>query len=503
MTAAQMKTIADPRSVPDDAPILAGVGIATQREEDPLKAVEPLALMMRAVREAGRDSGSEDNLRHVGRISIPKGRWDYGDPGRLIAREIGAPRVASQLAVPGVLQQTLIGDACRAVAAGEVRAALVVGGEAGYRILRAKKTGQPIADTEEGGSPDEVLRPDAPLRSPAELAAGFGMPVGLYAMLDSALRTARGESLEQQRQRIGRLYEGFSAVAAANPNAWRRQALTAQEIVTPGPGNGMQATPYTKSLCSNWSVDQAAALLVMTAGLARELGVAPEKWVYALGSAESNHMETVASRRVLHRSPGARAAGMAVLETSGVAIGDVDLLDLYSCFPVAPEIVADELGIPRDRPLTITGGMAFAGGPYNNYVLQSTAEMALRLRKQGVGTGLVGCISGVVTKQAFGLWSARPPSRPFACTDVTADVARDAAPLPEAESYDGEARVVAWTVLHSSDAPPRAIVIADTPDGRRCVAENADQAFVSGLGRRDIAGEMVTVVKNNFSDSRT
>ncbi len=484
--------------LPANLPVLVGAGLVCQREEDPERAKEPLGLMLAAARAAGADAGDEAHLRHVSRVSVPRGRWSYGDPGRLIAQRIGAPTAATQLAHVGVLQQTLIGQACRSVQAGDDAAVLVVGGEAGYRILRAKKTGRSVGKTRDDGVPDEVLSPSAELRSAAERAAGFEMAVGLYAMLESALRTARGETLGQQRERIGRLYAGFSAIAAGNPHAWRRERLSAAEINTPGPGNAMQATPYTRLHCSNWSVDQASALLIMSVGLARELGVPREKWVFALGSSECNHMETVTSRRQLHRSPGARAAGRALLEDTGMGVDEIDLLDLYSCFPVAPEIVSDELGIARDRPLTVTGGMAQAGGPYNNYVLHATAQMAELLRQRPGATGLVGCISGIMTKQGFGLWSSAPPQRDFVFRDVTDEVAGAADPVPEADRYEGEARVVAWTVLHSRDAPPRAIVIADTTDGRRCVAANSDPELIARLDRDDIAGETVAVSGGAF-----
>ena len=124
------------------APVLVGVGMATQREEDARNALEPLALMERAVRQAGDDCGVPALLAEVGRIAVPKGRWHYADPAGAIAAAIGAQRATTLLATVGVLQQTLIGDACRRIAEGEVSAALVVGGDSGYRLLRARIAGE-------------------------------------------------------------------------------------------------------------------------------------------------------------------------------------------------------------------------------------------------------------------------------------------------------------------------------------------------------------------------
>ena len=485
--------------VPDNTPVAVGVGIVQQRVEDPAQALEPLALMLRATRDAGRDAGSQDFLRHVDKISVPKGRWKYGDPGRAIARDIGADRAVTELGAVGVLQQTLIGDACRAVQEGEHRAVLVVGGEAGYRILRGKKAGVPLSETEAPGPPDRVLKPQAALRSAAELAAGFDMPVGLYAMLDCGLRHARGETAAQRLSRIGTVYQELSLIAADNPDAWPHSPLTADEINTPSAANRLQAYPYTKLHCSNWSVDQASALLIMSAGRALALGIPARNRVFAMGSAESNHMETVTSRRELHRSPGARLAGHTLLGTAGLSVDEIDLIELYSCFPVALDVVAEELGIARHRSLSITGGMAYAGGPYNNYVLHATAQMIRKLRKGEGQTGLVGCISGILTKQGFGLWSASPPKHPFAFRDVTSMVAAAAQPCDEAEEYEGPARIVAWTVLNSKGGQPRAIVIGDTENGRRCVASAVDNDLIASLAEADILGREIAIVDGTFS----
>ena len=65
------------------------------------------------------------------------------------------------------------------------------------------------------------------------------------------------------------------------------------------------------------------------------------------------------------------------LAMAGRTIEDIDILDLYSCFPSAVEIACRELGLAEDDPrgLTITGGLPYFGGPGNSYVLHSISEM--------------------------------------------------------------------------------------------------------------------------------
>jgi len=62
------------------SPVLVGIGVSTQREED-ARALEPLDLMIDAVRRAGKDSGAEALLAGVQRVAVPKGRWRYQNPG--------------------------------------------------------------------------------------------------------------------------------------------------------------------------------------------------------------------------------------------------------------------------------------------------------------------------------------------------------------------------------------------------------------------------------------
>ena len=68
---------------------------------------------------------------------------------------------------------------------------------------------------------------------------------------------------------------------------------------------------------------------------------------------------------------------------------DFAFVDLYSCFPSAVQIGAQELGFGLDRDLTVTGGLCFAGGPWNNYVMHAIATMVQRLREDPGAFGFV------------------------------------------------------------------------------------------------------------------
>lgn len=488
-----------------DAPVLVGTGAAAQRLDDPSGADEPLALMARALRDAADDAGlpggGEQLLRRLGRIAVPKGRWEYGDPARLLARQVGADGATTVLAEVGVLQQTLIADAVRRVADGEVEVAAVVGGEAGHRLRVAAKAGVEVADTADDGRPDVHLVPDEELLLDAETRPGLNRPINLYAVLESAYRHRRGLGVDASRDRIAAMYARFSEIAATNPEAWHRSACTPDDIRDEGPRNPMLAFPYTRAHASSWSVDQAGALLLCSAAVADELGIPAERRTHPVASAESNAMSAVSARGDLGDSPGARAVSRAVLEHAGVGGADLDLVELYSCFPVAVELFAEALGVPDDRDLTVTGGMPWAGGPFNNYVLQATHTLVRRLRASG-GRGVVSSVSGLMTKQAAAIWSAEPPARPFADEDVTARVEKGAdehVVVAVDDLPEQEAAVVGHTVLHIPDRPLRSVAVLELSDGRRTVARTESEAVAAAMETEDWCGRTVTLGQHGFT----
>jgi acetyl-CoA C-acetyltransferase len=64
--------------------------------------------------------------------------------------------------------------------------------------------------------------------------------------------------------------------------------------------------------------------------------------------------------------------------------------------------------------------MSFAGGPFNNSVLHATARAVELLRARGAGAALVSSVSGMLTKQAFGLYAMQPGPRGFVAAEVSA-----------------------------------------------------------------------------------
>ena len=487
-----------PSSVASHTPVLVGIGTASRREENFEHALEPLDLMLEAVATAGADSGSPAALAGAQYVAVPRGRWKYGNPAGAIARAIGAEQATTVLATVGVLQQTLIGEACARIACGEAHTALVAGADAGYRLLRAQIAGREAGERLHGDAPDITLAPKDELRHPAEKRAGMRMPVGLYAIMESAFRAKNGWSVTQHRDRLADLGRRFSRVAADNPHAWQRKAVDSSAIREATERNPMQAFPYTRFHCSTWNVDQAAALLFCSAARAGQLGIPRSRWVFPVASTESNHMVAVSARADLSTCTGARIAGRAALKAGGICADDLDLVDLYSCFPIAVETYADALGLPITRDLTITGGMAFAGGPYNNYLFQATCRAAELLRQGKGRNALVSCVSGILTKQGFGLWSVEPGPHGFVRADLSADVAAETRTLEVVDDYTGDANVAGYTVLHGRGQAPTGIALVDSPEGGRAIATSRDLDLIARMQAEEFVGRHMRVDRNEL-----
>lgn len=474
--------------VPDRTPVIVGAGLVSQRLDDPTKAKEPLALMVDAALDAGADAGRPRLLREVDRVLVPVGRWNYGDAGRMIADALGATGVDTVAAMPGVSQQTILSDAATAIAEGDIETALVVGGEAGHRLLRARITGAELTDTPPAGEADVVLTPNDKMLPPHERERGLGvMPVGYYALMETAWRHASGLSVEAHDERMAGRYARFSEVAAANPHGWDDAAVDAATIRSAR----RIAAPYGKHHVSNWSVDQASAVLLTSADTAVRVGVPRDRWIFPQAFTEANHMVDVAARRHLDRCIGAEVAGPAALDAARCSIDDLDLIELYTCFPNAIETYAAALGIDDERDWSFTGAMPFAGGPFNNFVLHTVAQAVRLLRERPHGRALVTTVSGVLTKQGFAVLGSQPGPNGYQFVDYTDETARRAEVCEIDPDHVGRATIAGLTVMHDRSGPQAGVIVADLPDGKRSVAMTTEPTLMADMEREEFVGRPV------------
>lgn len=475
-------------------PVIAGVGVASQHVDEPGGGYEALELMIAAARAAGQDSGVPGILGAIQRVAVPRGLWDYSDPGRLIAERIGAPAARTVLVGTGIPQQTLLNDAHAAIRNGTLDVALIVGGEAARRAAIARRHGVTPIDTEQdGASPDELQLPTDEIVTSIEIEAGLSSAAQMFALVDSALRHAEGRTLDEHRDEIARLWAGFSAAAARFPHAAFPRERDAAFLREPSTANFPIAFPYNKWHCAQMNVDQAAALLVCSLDAAMRLGVAHDRVVFPLVALESSFSLPLAKRRDLHRWPAMEVLGRAAAAHLGRPLSAIEFVELYSCFPAAVRVQQRALRLPVDGVPTITGGEPFAGGPWNNFVLQATAAMVERLRMRRNAMGLVSTVSAIVNKPGLAVYAAQPPVTPLLLGDLAADADRATPRVELIGGYRGPARVAAYTVAYEQAVPAKCIAIAETPAGERCVAACEDAELARRATHAELIGTTVTV----------
>ena len=157
-------------------------------------------------------------------------------------------------------------------------------------------------------------------------------------------------------------------------------------------------------------VDQGAGVVAMGGAEAERLGIPPGRRVYYLGGANAHDAWNATERVDFVSSPAYAAAARQAAGHAGIGIDEVDLFDLYSCFPSAVQFALEALGVRADdpRPPTQTGGLAHFGGPGHAYSLHGLASVAGRLPQCA---GPVRRVSGRGGAPAAGPGDCRPLPR--------------------------------------------------------------------------------------------
>jgi acetyl-CoA C-acetyltransferase len=425
--------------------------------------------------------------------------WSYSDAPGMLATRVGAEASHTVYSpIGGETPQRLINETAQAIVDGRVRLTLLAGVEVMESRRLARKLDEKLPW--ERGTPQRVDGENRPGFTETEARHGAATPTRVYPLFENAIRAHLGLSVEEHRVRLGDLCSRFASVAAGNPHAWFPEARTAEEIATVRPDNRMVGFPYPKLMNAIMEVDQAAAVIMTGSETARELGIPEDRWVYVHGCGDAIEKWFVSERVNYHSSPAIRAATQRALGTAGIGADDIAMFDIYSCFPSAVQMGLDALGVkPNDpRPPTVTGGLPYAGGPGNNYVMHSVATMVRRLRESPGAYGLITGLGWFATKHSAGVYGARQPEGDWQRTDPAVDQrevdAMDSPPF--VEQAEGDAIVETYTVIFNRDGEPeQGIVIgrldngassrffANTPPDRELMLAMTRDEFVGRRGR--------------------
>jgi len=493
------------------------VGVAQLRRrpqlDGPFEPIEPVQMMVDVVERASADAGDPSVYEKADYLgAIPPLAWPYEDTPARLAELLGTrPAMCHQPQTGGNSPTELVNHAA-AIARGEARVVILAGAETLHSRERAAREQIPLDHwSPQPDTPiDVVLRGQAPMTSPLELRHGFALPIDIFPLFENAIRAHAGRSIDEHQAVLGRMMARFSAVAAKNPYAWFPVERSPEEFTTVSASNRWIRFPYPKLMNAIIAVDLAAALVLMSDAEAERRGIPVDRRVAFLAGASAVDPWTPIDRRQFVSWPGCAATADAALSHAGIAVEDIDLFDLYSCFPSAVEMAMDALGLESDdpRPITVTGGLPCAGGPGNSYCMHSIAAMVDRLR---AGAGTVGYVSGLgmsAAKHTANVFST-DPARIAAADGETPRVQLPAEELSGPEIADaprGPGSIETYTVAFDRENNPQTSqLIVRLDDGRRTVAhgEPTPAAFArliesEGVGCRGFVTPGHDGVPNRF-----
>lgn len=483
--------------------VIVGVGQVNDRPADPMQGLDSLGLMQAALVEADKDAGGgwladADSVAVVQQISF---RQD-NPLSQKLADAIGArARIVHDTHGPnGDSPIRLLNEAANRIANGEIAIAVVAGGEAlrtaSQRAAIAART--TVAD-------QNPLRNLAKGRPPGyRQRYGLASPVDVYPLYENAGRAAYGQTLAEGQRETGEIWSRFSRIAAQTPAAWLHAPRTPEEVVTPTADNRPIAHPYTKLMVANSSVNQGAGFIVTSLAEARRRGVPDARLIYVGRGASAHEDSDFLARDRYDRSPGMEVCLRRTLAWNGVTADDLDLAELYSCFPCVPKMARRVIGWPLDRPATVFGGLTFGGGPIGNYMSHAVAEMVDALRAGAGRNGLLFANGGFATHNHAIVLGVEPlpgagEAHPFDC-QAEADAARGA--VPElVQDRPGPATIETYTVFYGRDGQATSgVIVARLADGARTLArvpgdDAATIAFLSD-GMAEPVGSAGAIVAN-------
>jgi acetyl-CoA C-acetyltransferase len=477
----------DPRT-----PCVVGVAQKTYREEAG-GAPEPLDQWEEMSRLAALDSGGSDVLNAVDSLQVVYSMsWQYDDPPARLAERLGLGDVDRFYSgISGTTSQQLVSKASAEILVGGREMVLIASGEALATKKRLKKQG---AKPEWSHPPLEKRgMPFSDPFHPAEMAHRVFQAYLTFAIFDVARRAKLGIAPDANRQQAGEMLARMTSIAAKNPDAWFRNERSASELIEVSATNRMVAYPYTKNMVSIMDVDMAAAILVTSHGKADALGIPLDRRISLRGWGSAQDPVYVAERDDLGRSLAMEVASREALTRAGVGIDEIEFLDLYSCFASSINFARDALGIANDdsRPLTLTGGLPYFGGPGNGYMSHAIVAMIKRLRETPTAYGIVSGVGMHMQNHVFGVYSGIPgevavPDEAGVQARMSTEKARTIT-----NRATGPATLASYSVVHKREGRDAGVAICDLPDGSRCYARVEGDDMLDSMERQEWVGREV------------
>ena len=486
-------------------PIIVGVGDFRNPSKAPEDALEPLTLIIEALKAAAKDTGiTSDPERLLSQVDsfdvVRTWTWPYDNLAELLATtlEARASHTYTTTRHGGDAPCSLLDDAARRISKGESKIALVAGGEAlaSLNAYTAAKGELPEhwSKTKEGL--ESIWKQEMEKRKVSVASEhGIGAPIQVYPLYENAFRAQRRQSIEENNRESARMYGEFARIAASNPYAWNygSTAYSDAAIGTVSKQNRMICFPYPLLMNAFNTVNLAAACILTSTQHARELGIPESQWIYPLGGAGTRDSDDFLYRPTFTSSPCITASLDAALQVSHLAYTAVDAFDFYSCFPIVPKLACAALRLPLDppyaKPISLLGGLTSFGGAGNNYSMHALTAMVRYLRahrsEQRSVHGLVLANGGVATYE-YAVCLSTAPRADGSQYPVSNPLPYELPSLAKTEmdfQPNDEAVVETYTVDFGRDGKPATgYVVGRTIQGqRRFIAVHGDERTLLDL----------------------
>ena len=507
----------------DNTPVLIGGGQSTYKlpfEETP----SPIEMMVEVAGKAAENAGANKNiLEKIDTVAVVqmvvesmqnmKGLelGKYTNIPKSLGDSLGANlRKGYYAYTGGNTPQQYVNFLAEQISQEKSEFALLAGCENLRSVTKSLKAGKPLQFNDDPGGEAIPFGDSRDGCTEHERQYGLFAPINTYPLFENALRGHRGRSVEEHMSVVGKLMSSFTKVASENPHAWFPTNRTAEEIITPTENNRYIGFPYTKYLNSIIEVDMAAAVLMCSIKTAKKYGIPEDRWVYLNGCGDAYDHFYLSERCNYYSSPAIKRIAEESFRMAGISLEDINHIDIYSCFPSAVEVACDAIGLAEDDPrgLTVTGGLPYFGGPGNNYVTHSIAEMLDKVRKKQGSHGLVTGNGWHLTKHSMGLYSTEPNFEDWQreSSKVYQDEL-DQIPAPSfTEQPEGNASIETYTVTHAGNQPRNGIVIGRLEDGTRFISKTSkDLDLLNDMKDQDYLGRTGSVSQmdgvNIFSPS--
>jgi len=355
--------------------VIAGIG---QTAQGKMPGRTTTSLNVEACRKALEDAGIEKSMVDGLFVKYPTSehRSMYA---QTMAEALGIqPRIGGVWDQGGAAPASMISFAAMAIEQGQCEVALVT-------IADNPRTGTRQA-YERGWGDDAVF-------------GWFGTPAG-YAMV----ARRHMEQFGTKQAQLGAVARACRRHGANNPDAQLRRPLTAEAYET----SSFVVDPLRRDDCCLIS-DGGAAVVVMSAERARQLGVAAPVPILGFGQGQTSW--EVAQRPDL-TSTAAAVSARTAFSMAGLAPKDIDVAQLYDCFTITVILTLEDYGfcakgqggpfvedgrieIGGDLPINTSGGLLSESGMPG---MQLVTEAVRQIR--GTSTNQVaGATTSLVSNQ--------------------------------------------------------------------------------------------------------